>query len=185
MKLIVFAGAAAILGGGIWMKNPFGDPNVYPFAPHEVYQLLTAVRASPGLLSAYDREPRMQTVSATGTPGKSLKWTFSGGGYRTSECTVFIEPEGSAKSRLDVSCGENGHAAVSSMVTGYQRNAAIELVDATLTGRAYSQDNAKGATATRWPADRVHHGDIFEATGEAIQMDMEMQRELARQRANR
>ena len=173
MKLIVVAGAVAILGGGMWLKNPFGAPNVYPLSPDIVYQRLMAVREKPSV--SQDHGP--STVTASGEPGRKVDWAFSSG----SDCTVFIAPEGAGKSRLDVSCGGGSASdgAAASMVTGYRRNEVIELVDATLNGRPYDIHGAKGATAARWPADRVHHDSFVEASGAAIKMDAEMRQQQA------
>ena len=69
--------------------------------------------------------------------------------------------------------------AAAGMVHNMMRNAYIERVDATLTGRPFDKQLAVGSTASGWPDDGID-GSLATAQVKALKMDAEMRRQTSR-----
>jgi hypothetical protein len=177
--LVMMLGCGTILGAGLWMKNPFGAPNVYAMTPTQVSETLSRAKIEPGNTSPFGR----LDVETSSKPGKSVTWEAVGS-HAAVTCSTLIEPEGADKSRLNVTCGGGGagNGAAGGLFLRMVRKEVIELVDSTLRHRPYDPQKAKGSTAARWPEDIVHHDNFGQAVGKAIEMDAEMRAETQRGR---
>lgn len=172
MKLVIFGVSAASLVGGWFLLSPYTPPNVYPVAPDEAYQrLLKPVEIATGG-GAYGSSPR---YFASGNGKDAVDW--ASGMQGGAGCTILIAPFEGGRTLLNVTCPNAGEGAAAGLETGIRRNALIEAVDATMTGRTYDKDRARGATAGKWPEDTVDHGTIFDAQSQALEMHAEMMRE--------
>ncbi len=175
MKSILMLGAVAVAGGTFYFSSPYRAVDVYPVTPEEAYQRLRAVKPQP----AGDGPFYRTEVVTSGTPNTQVRWTGSGS-HSAIRCSVDILPEGEGSTRLAVSCGGNSPSsgAAASMGTGLIRKRVIEMVDAAMKDRPFDAERAKGSTAAMWPKDhKVHHADIFEASGKAIEMDAQRRAE--------
>ena len=87
-------------------------------------------------------------------------------------------PEGADKSRVMAYCNDGGSmsdGAAAGMVSGMQRKALIEHIDATLLKCPFDVKLAQGPTASGWPSDaRQPDGSLGTATGEALKMERDM-----------
>lgn len=177
MKLILFGGIAAIVAGGVYMHGPRGEANVYAMTPEEAYRTLAATKVEPSNRGPFGR---LETsVHASG--GNKIEFSASGS-HASVMCSALITPAEGDKARVDASCGGGGPSsgAAAGLEAGMRRRAFIELLDSTLTGRAYDPKLAQGATAGLWPADVVDHGTFADAASQAISMEAEMRRDIAR-----
>jgi hypothetical protein len=174
MKVILFSGIGLITAVGAYVHGPIGEANVYAMPTAQAYEKLATTDIQPSNTGPFGR---LDTV--TGGDGKSsVTWTASGS-HAHIECSATIAPA-EEKSRVDVSCGGGGPSdgAAAGMAMKLTRNALIEHIDATLTGRPYDPDLARGPTAGRWPEDVVHHAGYAEAVSQAHQMDAETRAEI-------
>jgi hypothetical protein len=169
MKIVMFIGAAAIVGVGVYIKNPIGDPNVYNMPVDAAYSKLAHSAIQPSGTGAFGRLD-------TATVGNgSNKVTWSARGSHAS-----LEPAETSKTRVTVECegGGAGDGAAAGMVLNMRISAAIEMVDSILKDRPYDPERARGATAARWPRQEVKNGNIFAAGAEAQRMNAETQSSL-------
>jgi hypothetical protein len=166
MKAIIIGGVA--VAAALWFHGPLGEPNVYSMSAEEAYQKLAAVQVEPSGNGPFGRLDTTVSRSATDT----VTFTASGShAYR--RCTAKVTPVDGGKARIDASCdgGSAGTGAAAGLEMNLARKAFIELLDATLDGRAYDPERAMGSTAARWPKDVVDHGDYGTAVADAVKMD--------------
>jgi hypothetical protein len=171
MKGLLLGGAFAAILAYAWFGR--GDANVYPIPPAEAYSKLVAAKIQADGKSAFGR----LTYSASGDGGTKVYWNGSGGTFASSHCEAEITPEGSSKSRIMAYCngGSLSDGAAAGMVSGMQRKALIEHIDATLTGRPFDDVAARGSTASGWPSDaRQPDGSYGTAVAGALQMERDM-----------
>ena len=102
-----------------------------------------------------------------------IEWK-AGGTFAAFDCTLNLAPLGDTRTKVAVSCTGSGGDAAEGLLMTMARNAVIEQVDSTLKNRAYDIELAKGATASRWPDDIVHHAGIHESIGNAIRMQADI-----------
>jgi len=170
MKYLLMAGAFLGVIGYAWLSR--GEANVYAMAPAEAYSKLKASPIQADGKSAFGR--LSYTVSGNGE--SKIYWNGSGGTFATSQCEAEITPEGADKSRIMAFCngGSMSDGAAAGMVSGMQRKALIEHIDATLTGRPFDakhemkqdiRDMEKDQKARDAEAayNRAHAGVQFEA----------------------
>lgn len=170
-KTIALAAAALLIAGCDFKAN------VYPMTAQQAYDTLAAapLPSENGPFGKLD-------VSASGEGNGVVRWVSSSG---VRFCEADIAPEGADKSRINVFCDGPGEGAATGMMQAMYRSAIIEHIDATLRGRAYDPNKARGETATLWPKDtRQADGSIGAAAGEALKMDREMHRELQEAQAS-
>lgn len=175
MKVMIFGVSAAALVGGWFLLSPYTPPNVYPVAPAEAYARLMRPTADQQGEGWIDRP----NVRASGNGSSEITWALGQGG---AYCTILVAPYSGDRSEINMTCPNIGEAAAAGLATNMRRNLLIELADATMTGRPFDKQRAQGATAGKWPADTVEHGNIFDASSQAIQMDADMRRQEAQWR---
>ncbi|MEO7410809.1 MAG: hypothetical protein ABIU10_05755 [Sphingomicrobium sp.] len=171
MKYLLLAGAFLGVVGYAWMSS--GDPNVYPMSQADVYAKLTSAKIPSDGKSAFGR----LAYSASGNGDSKVYWNGTGGTFASVHCEAEITPEGAAKSRVMAFCngGSMSDGAAAGMVSGMQRRALIEHIDAALKGRAFDPRLALGATAARWPTDaKQPDGSYGSAVAGALKMDRDM-----------
>lgn len=169
-RFFALAASSLLVAGCDWKAN------VYPMTTQQAYDKLVAAAlpAKNGPFGSLD-------VSPSGAGNGIVRWVSSIG---TRYCEANIVPKGQDKSRINVFCDGPGEGAAAGMMQGMYRSAIIEHIDATLNGRPYDPDKARGETATMWPNDpRQADATIVGAAGEAIKMDQEA-REAREQEAN-
>ena len=180
MKALLLAGAFLGVVGFAWFKS--GDANVYPLSQAEAYAKLTAAHPPSDGKSAFGT----QHLSASGNGESKVYWNASGT-FSSTHCEAEITPEGASKSRIMAFCQGGGASdgAAAGMVSGMQRRAMIEHIDATLKGRPFDPLKAQGDTASRWPSDaRQPDGSYGTMVAGALKMDRDihnMERGFAKQ----
>ncbi len=170
MKAFVIGGFASIVGGAVYMQTPGGAPNVYAMPLAQAYERLSTVVIEPSNTGPFGRlETTVMGASAT-----SVIWTASGSHAR-HQCVMSLTEIEPQRTRVDVSCDGGGPSdgAAAGMIGKMVREAAIEMVDATLDGRAYSPRLARGSTATGWPAEAALSQETENARRGAHQMSSE------------
>lgn len=161
MKYLLLVAAFLGVIGFAWFGR--GDANVYALAPAEAYAKL---RAAP---IKNDGKSAFGTVSYTVSGDGESKIYWNG-----SQCEAEITPEGADKSRIMAFCngGSASDGAAAGMVSGMQRKALIEHIDAALTGRPFDVRLAQGSTASGWPSDaRQPDGSYGTMVGGALTME--------------
>lgn len=181
MKYLLLGGAFLGIVGYGWMSS--GDPNVYPLSQAETYAKL----ASSHLPS--DGKSAFGTLSyhTSGNGDSKVYWNGTGGTFASVHCEAEITPDNASKSRVMAYCngGGAGDGAAAGMVSGMQRRALIEHIDATLNNRAFDKSRSLGSTAARWPTDsRQPDGSYGTMVAGALKMDRDMhnmERDFAKQ----
>lgn len=112
----------------------------------------------------------------TGNGRDTLYYGRSGGDAK--KCEIKLAPSGEDQTHVTVICdkgmvSDNGPAAI---LHHYGRNRLIEIIDSTLTGRAFSDERAKGSTAHRWPNDGIEGVGYGKAVGSALKADADMRK---------
>lgn len=173
MKYLLIGAAFAGILGYAWFGR--GEANVYAMTPTEAYAKLRAAPIQADGKSAFGR--LVYVVSGDGQ--SKLYWNGSGGTFASSHCEADITPEGADKSRIMAHCngGSMSDGAAAGMVSGMQRKALIEHIDATLEGRPFDVKLAQGSTASGWPSDaRQADGSLGTAMGDALKMERDMKK---------
>ena len=175
MKYLLLAGAFLGVLGYAWMSG--GDPNVYPLSQADAYAKLSSAHIPSDGKTAFGR----LDYSTSGNGDSKVYWNGTGGTFASVHCEAEITPEGAAKSRIMAFCngGGAGEGAAAGMVSGMQRRALIEHIDATLRDRPFDPRKAVGETAARWPSD-AHQPDGSYGTmvGDALKMEHDMHQSL-------
>jgi hypothetical protein len=170
MKAFLLGGAMLAVLGYAWFGR--GDANVYSMPPAEVYAKLASAKIQADGKTAFGR----LDYSVSGNGESKLYWNGSGGTFASSHCEAEITPEGSSKSRIMAFCngGSLSDGAATGMVSGMQRKALIEHIDATLKGRPFDNRRAQGETASLWPSDSHQpDGSYGTAVAGALKMERE------------
>lgn len=175
MKIVAGVGFLAVAGAAIYFFAAPQPADVYAMPIQEAYAKLVAVDF--GEMS--DGEKTLDTKkTASGNGTNQVTWVHRGD-MAHYECVMGLRPlaDDAEKTHVTVTCsgGGAGNGAAAGMAHKYFRNSIIERVDATLTGRPYDKELARGATAYRWPGDGVD-GSLATATGGALKMDAEMRK---------
>jgi len=136
------AGALALAPGlaGCGLQAP---PDVYPIAMADAYKLLAHDAMAAKVFGS----------NVAGSAGNgSDKITWWGEDPARIDCKIGLSAPAANQTKVSVDCGPAhlGEKHVFSMTLGQDRQAAIEMVDATLTGRPYDW-NHKAQAAYRWP----------------------------------
>ncbi len=171
MKYLLLIAAALGVLGFAWFSR--GEANVYAMAPAEAYDKLRATPIQADGKSAFGRLD--YAISGDGT--SKIYWNGSGGTFASSRCEAEITPEGSDQSRIMAHCngGSMSDGAAAGMVSGMQRKALIEHIDAALEGRPFDVKLAQGSTASGWPSDaRQPDGSYGTAVVGALKMEQEI-----------
>ena len=141
---------------------------------------------------AYIRLARVQIEPSKSAPFMSLEMPVSGNGLSTLRfgaddesygfgCTAKLNEIAPVKTKVTLTCDRGAteaiaHGAEDGVLHAMMRHRLIELIDATLKGRAYNVERAN-STAARWPGDGVD-GSIGGAVAQALKMDAQMRRDL-------
>ena len=164
MKYLLLGAAFLGVIGFAWFGR--GEANVYAMAPAEAYAKLRATPIQNDGKSAFGR--RDYAISGDG----ESKIYWNGG-----QCEAEITPEGADKSRIMAFCngGSMSDGAAAGMVSGMQRRALIEHIDAALTGRPFDVQLAQGSTASGWPTDaRQPDGSYGTMVTGALKMEQDI-----------
>lgn len=175
MKYLLLAAAFLAVIGYAWFGR--GEANVYAMTPVEAYSKLKAAPIQADGKSAFGR----LDYSISGNGESKIYWNGSGGTFASSQCEAEITPEGADKSRIMAFCkgGSMSDGAAAGMVSGMQRKALIEHIDATLTGRPFDVELARGSTASGWPSDaRQPDGSYGTMVGDALKMEQDIKRDI-------
>jgi len=176
MKYLLLAAAFLGVIGYAWFGR--AEANVYAMAPAEAYAKLRATPIQADGKSAFGR----LSYAISGNGDSKIYWNGSGGTFASSHCEADITPEGTDKSRIMAFCngGSISDGAAGGMVSGMQRKALIEHIDAALTGRAFDVKLAQGSTASGWPSDANQpDGSYGTAVAGAMTMERDMKRDIA------
>jgi hypothetical protein len=174
--IVMAVGTVATLGYVVGTRQP---ADVYAMPMNEVYAKLVKVDFGP----PEGAEDVLHTKkTARGNGSNRVTWTQIGD-MAAFECKMDLAPlpDDAAKTHVTVTCGGGGagDGAAAGMVHNMMRNAYIERVDATLTGRPFDKQLAVGSTASGWPDDGVD-GSLATAQVKALEMDAEMRRQSNR-----
>ena len=178
MKLLAVGGFAALAAGLLYVFVEQKPGDVYDMPVAEAYGRLSTVTLTEDGKGPYGR----LATNVAGNGSNQVTWSGSGA-HASRRCALALKPfEGDAeRTHVTVDCkggGSPSDGAASGMAHNMHRNKVIELVDATLTGRAY--DAAKVAsTSSRWPGDGVD-GSL----GTAMRQSLEMDRDRAAMQAD-
>lgn len=175
MKYLLLAGAFLGVLGYAWFSRD--EANVYAMAPAEAYAKLQAAPIQADGKSAFGR----LNYAVSGNGESKIYWNGSGGTFASSQCEAEITPEGTDKSRIMAYCsgGSMSDGAAAGMVSGMQRKALIEHIDATLTGRPFDAKLAWGSTASDWPSDsRQPDGSYGTMVGDALKMERQIKQDI-------
>ena len=170
MKYLLLSAAVAGIIGWAWLGR--GESNVYAMTPAEAY---AALRAAPVQKGSGTPFGNLET-SVSGNGDTIIYWNASGS-HAAKHCEATITPEGSDKSRLTAFCngGGAGDGAAAGLVSGMDRKALIEHIDATLDKRPFDVRLAQGSTASGWPSDaRQPDGSYGTMVGDALKMEREI-----------
>jgi hypothetical protein len=151
-----------------------GKPDVYPISLREAYTRLHVVE----IPSSGDGPFFRLNTAVSGNGADEVVWAASGS-MAAHTCRMALTKIEAESTHVTVTCdgGSAGSGAAAGMEHNMVRNRVIEMVDATLTGRAFSPDRAGGSTASRWPGDGVD-GSIGTAAVTAIKMDADTRKDL-------
>ncbi len=171
MNLLPLAGFGAVGAVLLYVFVDQKPADVYEMPVSNAYGLLSTATLTEDGKGPYGR----LDTSVAGNGSNQIYWSGSGA-HASRKCTLQLQPfEGdAARTHVTVDCkgGSMSDGAAAGMAHNMHRNQVIELVDATLTGRAYDPSNV-GEIASRWPGDGVD-GSLGTAMGNAIEMDREM-----------
>ena len=170
MKYLLLAAAFLGVLGYAWFGR--GDANVYAITPADVYQALRSAPVEKGNGGVFGN----LDTSVSGNGDSVITWNASGS-HASRRCEATIAPEGTDQSRLTAFCdgGGAGDGAAAGMVSGMNRKALIEHIDATLDKRPYDARMAQGSTASGWPSDaRQADGSYGPAVGDALKMERDL-----------
>lgn len=173
MKYLLLGAAFAGILGYAWFGR--AEANVYAMTPAEVYAALRAAPIPNDGKTAFGR----LDYEVSGNGDTKIYWNGSGGTFASSQCEADITPEGADKSRVMAYCngGSMSDGAAAGMVSGMQRKALIEHIDATLEKRPFDVKLAQGSTASGWPSDaRQADGSLGTAMGDALKMERDMKK---------
>lgn len=175
MNLVYGAVFLAVAGTGIYFVAKPHPADEYPLSISDAYNKLSSVQLGKG-----DKGPfGGLTTNVSGNGHAIVDWSGHGT-FAAIDCTLTLAPIAPTNTKVAISCNGGGAAgAATGMLIDMMRKAAIEQVDATLTGRPYDPAKAEGATAWRWPEDTVHHAGLHESIGNAVQMGADMAKEGA------
>lgn len=185
MKYLLLGGAFLGVIGFAWFGR--GEANVYPMTPAEAYAKLRAEPIRADGKTAFGR----LDYAISGNGMSKIYWNGSGGTFASSQCEADITPEGADQSRIMAFCngGSMSDGAAAGMVSGMQRKALIEHIDAALTGRPFDVKLAQGSTSSGWPSDaRQPDGSYGTAVVGALKMEQEikqMERDMNKDSAQR
>jgi len=185
MKYLLLGAAFMGVIGFAWFGR--GEANVYAMVPAQAYAKLRATPIQADGKSAFGRLD--YAISGDGT--SKIYWNGLGGTFASSQCEAEITPEGADKSRIMAHCngGSMSDGAAAGMVSGMQRKALIEHIDAALTSRPFDVKLAQGSTASGWPSDaRQPDGSYGTAVVGALKMEQDikqMGREMEKDSAQR
>jgi hypothetical protein len=173
MKILMFAGCAAILAGGIYFQGGPAEANVYGLPLKDTYAKLRAHEVEKSGKLHGSPFGNLDTVTS-GDPGKSITWSVAGsnGGIY---CKAHLIPTDAANTRIIPECHGGGEGAAAGMMLNMRVKEFIEMVDSTMTDRPYDAGRAEGSTAARWPKQEISNADIFSAQAEAMKMHAEME----------
>lgn len=175
MKFVIGAVFLVAAGVSIFVLAKPHPADEYPLALSAAYHKLETAQLVHGNSGAFG----VLATSISGNGRDQIEWK-AGGTFAAFDCMLNLTPQGDAATKIAVSCNGGGGGAASGLLMTMTRDAVIEQVDSTLTGRPYDIELAKGATAYRWPDDTVHHAGFNESVGNAIKMQGDIADEQAK-----
>ncbi len=181
MNIFAGLGFVAVAGAAVYFFASPRPADEFAMPVSTAYAKLSTAKLVPssrdGVYYALDTK-----VFGNGTD--KVTWEASGS-MAYHKCSMALAPAGGKadQTHVTVTCegGGAGDGAAAGMVHNMIRARVLEMVDATLTDRAFDSTRV-GATASRWPGDGVD-GSLMHAQSEALKMSAEMgkmQRESAK-----
>jgi hypothetical protein len=151
MKAMMFGGAAAMLGGGLYIHGDLQGGQVYPLSIAVAYEKLAATDL-PGSLGgsrgdAYNRGSTDSDVIVEREPNKSVTWKLRQDGSTIARFTADLQPVGDNATRVRVTfkIDEDGKLgslgpkiAQSKFLATIAETGMNEQVDSVLDGRPYN-----------------------------------------------
>ena len=136
---MVAASALALVG--------CGKPDVYPISLRDAYTRLHVVEIPPSGDGPFFR----LNTAVSGNGADEVVWAASGS-MAMHTCTMTLSKIAAESTHVTVTCdgGSAGSGAAAGMEHNMIRNRVIEMVDATLKGRAFNPDLAAGSTAVSY-----------------------------------
>ncbi len=155
------------------MLSGCGKADDYAIPLGEAYKRLNAVKLEPsdnGVFYQLD-------TTMSGNSADEVTWS-AGGSFAAHSCRIGLKAIDADNTHVSVDCDSNSPAsgAASGMEHAMMRSRVIEMVDATLTGRAFSPALAAGPTAWRWPGDGVD-SSYAGMVGQALKMDADTRKD--------
>ncbi len=170
MKALMFGGAAAMLGGGLYIHGDLQGGEVYPLPIAAVYEKLSNTDL-PGSLGgksgdSFNRGSTDSDVVVEREPNKSVTWKLRQDGSTIARFTADLEPVSDKATRVRVTfkIDEDGKlgalgpkVAQSRFLATIAETGMNEQVDSVLDGRAY---NAKVVSMQIAAYMMTHRGEI-------------------------
>lgn len=163
MNLAYGAAFLVLAGTGIYFFAKPAPADEYAVSVNDAYKKLLTVHLTPGEKGVFGG---LKTAT-DGNGRNQVEWSAHGS-FAAFDCKIDLAPLGDARTKVAVSCDGSGGDAAKGMLITMERDAVIEMIDATLKGRAYDPELARGATAYRWPEDVIHHAGFNEAVRDAV-----------------
>jgi len=145
MKLAMIGGAAAMLGGGLYVHSDLSGGELYPLPADQVYERLASAGLPPELQSAIDGADGGD-VAVDRDPGKAITWRLATNGFPLARFTATLEPAGPTRTRVWVKFQIDPDGALAqqsdSLLQGrfiakLAETGMVEQIDATLEDRPY------------------------------------------------
>lgn len=146
MKAVMFGGAAAIIGGGLYVHNPYVGGTVYQMPVAEVYQKLNEMDLPSDMGGGAYRSGG--GVEMDREENKSVTWKLRENGDIVARFTAELAPMGLKATNVRVNfeidpeskvAKRSPKMAQNKFIANMARFAMDEQVDATLTGREFNQ----------------------------------------------
>lgn len=182
MNWMTMGGLGALTVGLFYMFVEQKPADIYDMPVLQAYALLSNAKFEPMTQSGVAADLQR---SASGNGRDTIYWSLTGS-HVARKCEISLVPADGDEARTHVSVNCRGGApsdgAAQGITHNYHRNAVIERIDATLTGRPFDASRA-AETAFLWPDDGVEGGYVS-AAKKAVEMDREM-RQMGSESAER
>lgn len=174
MRFLIFgvliAAAVATVTYALMKRQPV---DVYAMPMERVYAKLAAVHTKGGDGTFIGTAP----IAPSGNGRDKVYW-LSVVSHGARKCTLGLAPypDDAAQTHITVTCkgGVLSDGAAAGVAHNLFRNAVIEKLDSTLSGRSFDQRRSMGTTAASWPDDGVDG-----SYGTAVKQSIQMQHDFA------
>ncbi len=183
MKLIALTGCVGIVGGGLYLHNPFEGGEVYPLAAPAALELVQGVEFHgrvKGMLVEGGRSTDAAIDRAV-VPGQSVVFTFRANGKTIGTYTVSAKPVDDAHTRVtaDFAMAPDADANMPGVMMPMAKQFAMvgkamvdESVDAALDGRDYDR---RVDTQAMMAYTAANPGEIMKGANQAMDAAVALQ----------